>query len=87
MHSVQRVRAPAASDPAPSQVTQEELEIEMKRFGSTSNVWVARQPAGFAFVVRPLSLHPHPPHPRCPHIDSLRLPWMPSSSSALATAP
>ena len=58
--------APAAFAPAPSQVTQEELESEVKRFGPTSNVWVAKNPAGFAFVVRPLSLHlycssPSPP--------------------------
>ena len=47
--------APAAFAPAPSQVAQEELESEVKRFGPTFNVWVAKNPAGFAFVVRPLA--------------------------------
>ena len=50
-----RALASAAFAPAPSQVTQEELEREVRRFGPTSNVWVARNPAGFAFVVRPLA--------------------------------
>lgn len=50
-----RALASAAFAPAPSQVTQEELEREVRRYGPTSNVWVARNPAGFAFVVRPLA--------------------------------
>lgn len=31
-------------------VTQQELEREVNRFGETKNVWVAKNPAGFAFV-------------------------------------
>ena len=37
------------------QVTQQELEREVLKFGPASSVWVARNPAGFAFVVRPLA--------------------------------
>ena len=33
-------------------VTQAELEAECRRFGQTTSVWVARNPPGFAFVVR-----------------------------------
>ena len=32
------------------QVTQQELEREVNRFGETKSVWVAKNPAGFAFV-------------------------------------
>ena len=32
--------------------TQAELEEECRRFGQTTSVWVARNPPGFAFVVR-----------------------------------
>ena len=32
------------------QVTQQELEREVNRFGETKSVWVAKNPSGFAFV-------------------------------------
>jgi len=32
------------------QVTSDELQREMNRFGTTSSIWVARSPPGFAFV-------------------------------------
>ena len=33
-------------------ISQQELEDECKRFGKVTSVWVARNPPGFAFVVR-----------------------------------
>ena len=48
-------RAPSNNPNPASQVTQQEVEREVHRFGPTSNVWVAKNPAGFAFVVRPLA--------------------------------
>ena len=33
-------------------VTQDEVDAECRRFGKLASVWVARNPAGFAFVVR-----------------------------------
>jgi len=33
-------------------VQQSELEDECRKFGKTTNVWVARNPPGFAFIVR-----------------------------------
>ena len=32
--------------------SQQEVEEECKRFGPVASVWVARNPPGFAFVVR-----------------------------------
>jgi hypothetical protein len=36
-------------------IDQRQLEDECRRFGSVANVWVARNPPGFAFVVRRLA--------------------------------
>jgi RNA recognition motif-containing protein len=40
----------------PRDATSRELQDEFNRYGRISNVWIARNPPGFAFVVSDLHL-------------------------------